>query len=195
MSATMVASVVGIAAGVQALSSGGGGSGGGASTNPSFYDPFAGYRPQFAQQLSNLMANPSTALGMPGFASQLQSGEQAVNAGMAATGQVNSGAQQVALQNLGMAKSGDYFQQMLSNLSQLSGASSSPLGGAQAAANAANQQQQNQYSGLGMITSGIGSLYNSYTGGSSGGTGGAGLAAAPGSNYNSFGMNFGGYQM
>jgi hypothetical protein len=48
----------------------------------------------------------------------------------------------------------------------MSGASSSPLGGAQSAYNAQQTAQQNQYAGLGQIAGGLGSLYNSYNSGS-----------------------------
>jgi hypothetical protein len=163
MSASVVASVVGIAAGINALSNSGGG---GSGTSASTYDPYSPYRAGNAQQLNNVLTHPEAAYSSPGFASQLQQGMNTVNAGMAATGQVSSGNQQIALQNLGMNQAGNYYQQMISNLAQMSGASASPLYGAQSAYNAQQTAQQNQYAGVGRIVGGLGKLYNSYNSGS-----------------------------
>ncbi|MCI4435269.1 MAG: hypothetical protein JHC33_00470, partial [Ignisphaera sp.] len=64
MSASVVASVVGIAAGINSLSNSGGG---GSSTSASTYDPYASYRAGNAQQLNNLLTHPETAYSSPGF--------------------------------------------------------------------------------------------------------------------------------
>jgi hypothetical protein len=122
------------------------------SANPATYDPYAPYRAQAATQLNQLMSNPSMAYSMPGFSSMMQQGQRSVNAGMAATGQLQSGAEQSALQQVGMNTANQYYNQMFNQLSMLSGANQSPYNGAMAAQQAGylNQQVASQQAGFNM---------------------------------------------
>ena len=177
-----VAGVVGIASGVNSLFGGGGGGGGGSPGVPSAgtYDPYGPYRGAAATQLQDLMKDPSLAMAQPGYQQQLQQGQQATSRGMAATGQLQSGAEQAALQNLGQSTFSSYYNSMLANLAQFSGATQSPAAAGQAQSQAALAAQNIaasrygiQQSGIGQLTSGLGGIANLYKSFSGGDTGGA----------------------
>ena len=120
-------------------------------------DPFGaiGGRTDAATQLQGFMNNPASAMSSPGYQQQLQQGTQAMQAAGAASGTLQSGAQMNALQSLGQSTFGSYYQQMLSNLGSLSGATSqTPAGAAsaqtQSAALAYNAQNQNAQNAMGL---------------------------------------------
>lgn len=153
---------------------GGGGSSGGGNTNNTINqnyapDPYASYRPQAAQQLNTLMNDPSQAIGQPGFAQQLQSGMQQTNRGMAATGQSQSGNEQLALNSQGQNTFASYYNSQVANLMQLSGASQNPAAASQAQtqANLANGRLNQQgFQNMASIGS---ALYGAVSGGGGGG--------------------------
>ena len=159
MSASVAASVVGIATGVNALfgggSSGGGGGGGGGQGQ---YDPYGQYRGQAATQLNTLMNNPSMAMSQPGYQQQLQQGMRTTQRGAAATGMLQSGAEQNALQNVGQNTFSSYYNSQLANLMQLSGASQSPAAAGMAQQQAATLAQNRQFQGAGTLMSGMSTL-------------------------------------
>ena len=165
MSASVAASVVGIATGVNALfgggSSGGGGGGGGGQGQ---YDPYGQYRGQAATQLNTLMNNPSMAMSQPGYQQQLQQGMRTTQRGAAATGMLQSGAEQNALQNVGQNTFGSYYNSQLANLMQLSGASQSPAAAGMAQSQAATLAQNRGYQNLNQMTSAIGAVGNLFNG-------------------------------
>jgi len=168
MSASVAASVVGIAAGVNSLTGGGitnalgmgpsGGGGGGGGTSSGQYDPYGQYRGQAATQLNTLMNNPSSVMAQPGYQQQLQQGTAASQAGAAATGTLQSGAQQAALQNLGQSTFSSFYNSQLANLMQLSGASQSPAAAGMAQQQAATAAQNRQLQGAGTLMSGMSTL-------------------------------------
>lgn len=175
----VTAAVAGTAAAVNSLSggaitnaiTGGGGNSGGGSGSSGAADPFASSRGQYATQLNDLMANPNQAMSMPGYQASLQSGQQSTLAGLASTGQVQSGAQQSALQTVGQNTLSSAYNSQLANLMQLSGASQNPAAG-QLASSQINAARNAQFtSGLGQVA-GIASnpTLQSYFGGSSGST-------------------------
>jgi hypothetical protein len=106
------------------------------------------------QAAINMVMNSPTYMG------GLKSGQRTLNAGLARTGQIGSGAEQLALQNYGQ----DYFNQQYQNLynqyTGLSRATEAPL-------SMANQNQlnmQQNQAGWGAIAGGLeglGSLFNS----------------------------------
>ena len=155
-----VSSVVGIASGVNSLF-GGGSSGGGGGGGQGQYDPYGQYRGQAATQLNQLMNNPSLAMGQPGYQQTLQQGTRAAQRGAAATGQLQSGAEQMALQDVGQQTFGSYYNQQLANLMQLSGASQSPASAGFAQQQAASLAQARQFGGINQLTSGLGGLASS----------------------------------
>ena len=141
---------------------GGGGSGQAGGSTGQQYDPYAPYRDQAAQQLNNLINNPSQAMAQPGYQQQLQQGIQQTNRGMAASGQLSSGQEQSALMSQGQNTFGSYYNSQLANLMQLSGASASPAAAAQAQTQAnlarssiGQQNLQNMVSGAGAIIGGV----------------------------------------
>ncbi len=157
-----VSSAVGIASGVSNLF-GGGTSGGGNVAGGSYYDPFAQYRGQYANQLNQLMANPASITSTPGYQFNMQQGQQALNRQAAQTGQQQSGAQQIALQQYNQGFAGSYLNNQLSQLSQLSGATQSPLSVVDQNKLNAVQQQQG-YTALAQGVQGLSGLFNSSSG-------------------------------
>lgn len=172
MSASVAASVVGIAAGVNALSGGaitnafggGGGGGGGGSTSSGTYDPYGQYRGQAASQLNTLMNNPSLAMSQPGYQQQLQAGQEQSQRGAAATGMLQSGAEASALQSQGQNTFASYYNSQLANLMQLSGASQNPASAALAQQQAATAAQNRMLQGTGTLTSGLSTLGGLFNG-------------------------------
>lgn len=152
---------------------GGGGGGGGSSSSTTAYDPYAPYRGAAAQQLQQLMKNPSSIQQLPEYNADLQAAART----MAAQGYTGSGNALVAAANAG----GQAYQQAFNNLALLSGAGQSPA----AAQGAANQQadylQQQQNLMWGQIGNTVGNIVNNSGWGSGGST------AAPGGGYSSFG--------
>jgi len=144
----------------------GGGGGGTSSPAPlpqSQTDPYGaiGGRTQAGNQLMNLVNNPSSALSSAGYQQQLQQGVAAQQAAGAAGGTLQSGAQANALQSMGQNTFSSYYQQMISNLGALSGATTQTPSGAanaqtQSAQMAYNAQNQNAQSGLGLVGMALG---------------------------------------
>ena len=171
MSASVAASVVGLTVGVNALtgnplglggsSGGGGGSSGGGSGQ---YYPYGQYRGQAATQLNTLMNNPSMAMSQPGYQQQLQQGMRTTQRGAAATGMLQSGAEQNALQNVGQNTFGSFYNSQLANLMQLSGASQSPAAAGMAQQQAASLAQNRQFQGINQATSALGAMGNLFGG-------------------------------
>lgn len=135
-------------------------------------DPFASQRGQYQQQLQSMMTPGSNFQAQdPSYNFRLQQGEQAVNAGAASSGMLNSGNRLQALQSYGQNMASTEFQNQYARLSQLSGANSGSTGTAgQIGANANNTANSNN-SALGntigkAVSGGIGSLFG---GGNSGG--------------------------
>ena len=156
---------------VNSMTSGGGGGGSGQAggSTGQQYDPYAPYRDQAAQQLNNLINNPSQAMAQPGYQQQLQQGIQQTNRGMAASGQLSSGQEQSALMSQGQNTFGSYYNSQLANLMQLSGASASPAAAAQAQTQAnlarssiGQQNLQNMVSGAGAIIGGVNQGINNW---------------------------------
>ena len=162
-----VAAVVSTVAGVNSLM---GGSSGGQSSGT--YDPYGKYRGQAATQLNTLLAHPEQAMSQPGYQQTLKQGIEASKVGAAATGNVASGGELEALQSVGQNTFGSYYNSMLANLMQLSGASQAPAAANQAMQQGANLSQARQIGGLQTLTSGLGSLGQSGLFSSSGGVGG-----------------------
>lgn len=167
MSFAVTASVVGITAGVNSLTGGaitkglGMGPSGAPNTSPgqsTQADPYGQYRPGDAALLQKYYNDPSMINNDPGFQAQQNAGMQATQRGLAATGQTQSGNEQIALNNYGQSSFNSYRQQMINNLMGSSGANSNPAGGV-TATNGQNQLQYNQSSnGLSNIASGVGGL-------------------------------------
>jgi hypothetical protein len=125
-----------------------------AGSGGSLFSNWANYQPQFANQLVNLMNNPGQVTSMPGYQFGMQQGTQALNRSYAATGQQNSGAQAIGLQNYGQQYAGSMFQQQFNNLSALAGTGQQPT--SVIGQNQLNASQQNL--GLQQLASATGAL-------------------------------------
>jgi hypothetical protein len=155
----VVGSVVGISSGLNSLF--GGGSSGNAKTGSStLADPFANYRPAFAQQLYNLYQNPSSITTTPGYQFGLQSGMNTLQANQAKQGNLVSGGALQQAQQYGQQYGLQQFSNMASQLGMLAGATQSPSAGQTAASNIASANLANQLGSTNTVLSGLGSLYN-----------------------------------
>lgn len=86
-------------------------------------DPFAQYRPGYAAQLQQLMANPASVTQAPGW----NAGIQAVRRSAAGRGYLDSGNEISALQNFG----GEFFDKETARLAGLAGAGFNPANAGQ----------------------------------------------------------------
>jgi hypothetical protein len=159
-----VGSVVGIASGVNGLL-GGDGSGQSNQQAQQAADPFAPYRPQYARQLNDLMSNPGSVTQQPGYEWLRSQGEQGVNRTLAAQGRTQSGQEQIALSQYDQGFANTFYNDSISRLMQLSGASQNPAAGESAyqANNKANYDARN--GGYRGIMQGLGGLNTIYGGG------------------------------
>lgn len=89
-------------------------------------NPFGPYRAQYANQLSSLMANPSSIFSNPGYQASFDQGSQAVARQMAGSGYAGSGNEAIALQQYGQSFSSNYLTQQENLLSGLAGANITP---------------------------------------------------------------------
>jgi hypothetical protein len=106
-------------------------------------DPFRTYRPEYAKQLDALMKDPSSIKNTPEYKARLDAAARQ----LAAQGYTGSGNAILEAANAG----GAAYQQAFQNLSQLSGASTTPGGGyAEAQSSLANSDAQklSAYSGV-----------------------------------------------
>ena len=101
------------------------------------------YRAQYAQQLQQLMANPSSIQNLPGY----QAGVEAINRDAAAKGYFGSGNMAASLGMYG----NQIYNQQAQMLAGLAGSNISPA----VAGNMVNSAGQSQLSGLGMLGSGV----------------------------------------
>ena len=151
------------------LAGGGGGggstSGGGNVAGGAFYDPFAASRGIYANRLNTLMsASPKDAsnlvMNTPGYMGGLRAGERELSAGLARTGQVASGAEQVAYGNLGQDYFRKSYQDLYNQYSTLSGATQNPLNMA-SANELANSQNRLQDQATGQGIGALGDIFTS----------------------------------
>jgi hypothetical protein len=160
-----IASVVGIAGGINSLmNSGGGGSAPSPQQAQKNVDPFAAHRGEFGDMYASAMKSGGNIdpTSMPGY-SQWMSGVlnpamEASQRKAAATGQGTSGGEQAALQTVGQQGYYSFMTDYLNRLAQGSGATASPAAGGQAANTQAGNNQAQFYSGLGAVTQGMSGL-------------------------------------
>lgn len=138
--------------------------GGGGSTQPgqsSVADPFAGQRPQYQQQLQQLMTNPGSMTSNPMYQFSFNQGMEGVNRGMAKSGELGGGARMTGLQDYGQGQASQQFSSLESMLANLAGASSGNPG----MAGQLGQQNQNGYQqGIMQSLGGIGNSLNGQSG-------------------------------
>ena len=181
MSAATVASYVGIAAGVNALTGGGvtnalgitkSSAGTGAGSATATANPMAPYQAQLAQMYAGYLqpgqnANPQS---MPGY-TQYQTGvvnpaEQTAQRTAASAGMLYSGNEAQALQGVAQQGYSGFMNNYLSQLSGGAGAGFNPAAAAQLGVSQQNAQQQAVMQGLGAVSTGLSGLSGQFGGGS-----------------------------
>jgi len=165
-----IASGVGIASGVNALTGGGItnalGLGTSAADAQRLADPFSKYRDQLgAMYAGALQPGAQTDITkMPGY-SQFQSGVmdpamQATERAGAAKGMTYSGNEMQALQKTGQQGYSGFMNDYMNRLAIGSGATQGPAQAAGMGFLQQNMQQQGIMQGIGAVATGVGSLYN-----------------------------------
>ena len=154
-------------------------------------NPFGPYRAEYAQQLSTLMADPSSFLKNPEFQAALQQGESGVVKQMAAQGFTGSGNEATALMDYGTSQSWSAMQEQIQTLAGLAGANIQPnfgasLGGVAASAGIQDNALASFGYGVNQIgpdthpMSTISNLFGSSGSGGGGGGGGGGMGGMMG---------------
>ena len=153
-----LASVVGIAGGIKALTSSSSSAGAQAQQAA---DPFSGYRSQLGEMYAGALQPGATSniQNMPGFTQfntgVLQPAMQASQRAAAATGNLYSGAEQLQLQKVGQQGYYGFMTDYLNRLAQGSGAVNNPAQAAALGFNAQNASDQSFMQGLGGIAQGL----------------------------------------
>jgi hypothetical protein len=150
-------------------SNSGGGTQQGNTANGAYYDPFASSRQSYADRLNTLMsASPQQAsnlvMNTPGYMGGLRAGERELQAGLAKTGQVASGAEKIAFGNLGQDYFRKSYQDLYNQYSTLSGATQQPLNMASANQLGADQSRL-QDQAYGQAMGALGDIFTSSGGG------------------------------
>jgi hypothetical protein len=116
-------SLLGVGAGALTTAAIGGMLGGGSSAQAgaAAADPFASQRPQYQQQLQQMMQPGGFTPQDPSYQFRFDQGMNAVNAGSAASGMLNSGNRMLALENYGQGQASTEYANQFSRLSQLAG--------------------------------------------------------------------------
>jgi hypothetical protein len=157
-----IASIVGIAGGIKALTSSSGGGGGAAQAQyQQAADPFSGYRSQLGEMYAGALQPGATSniQNMPGYTQfntgVMQPAMQASQRAAAATGNLYSGAEQLQLQKVGQQGYYGFMTDYMNRLAQGSGAVNNPAQAAALGFNAQNQSDQAFMQGMGGIATGL----------------------------------------
>lgn len=172
-----VASVVGIAGGLNSMgvfgskSGGGGGSTASGGQAQTAVDPFASYRPGEAAQYDAAMKSGGTVdpTQMPGY-SQWMSGVlnpamESTQGKLAAAGMSGSGAEKQALQVQAQQGYSGFMTDYMNRLAQGSGAVQNPANGGNAMVSQGNANASNYAAGLGGVAQGLSGLSGYFGGG------------------------------
>jgi hypothetical protein len=123
-------------------------------------DPFAGYRPQYAAQLQNLMNDPNSVTQTPGYQFNLAQGLQGLQAQQAAQGRLVSGGALIQGQQFGQQLASQTYNQQVDTLARLSGGYQAPAAGATAQAGLMASNLGSTYGGWQSIAGGLGQVSN-----------------------------------
>lgn len=140
-------------------------------------DPFGPQRAQYAEQLSKLMADPSSIKNDPGYKQAFDQGQLARERSIAARGLIGSGNAAIELQEYGQTFGMDYLNNRIAQLAGLAGANIGPNFGAAMSGYGGGADLQSQ--GLASIGYGLGRMM--------GGGASAGTPAAAAGGFNSAG--------
>lgn len=100
----------------------------------------------------------SQVMNSPGYMAGLETGQAGLARTLAATGQTQSGAEQVAYSKYNQDYFSNAYNDLYSKYATLSGANQSPAAGAQVAQNATNAANTANQAGWGAIAQGVGTL-------------------------------------
>lgn len=89
-------------------------------------DPFGPQRAQYQQQLSELMANPSSVQNLPGYQAQYNAMLEGLQRTQAAQGKIGGGEAKQQIASLAGQMQGQYYNQEVERLMALAGAGISP---------------------------------------------------------------------
>lgn len=145
-------------------------------------NPFGQYRPQYGQQLSALMSDPSSVAKLPGYEFLMDQGTEALKRSAAGPGGsgLGSGAMGADLVKYGQGLASQFYQQQIGTLSHLAGADiqpANPYNALQGLGGAAGSTGNSIAGLLGSASgglSGIAGLLGKLFPGGGGGGGGAG---------------------
>jgi hypothetical protein len=123
-------------------------------------DPFASQRPQYQQQLQDMM-KPGASFNAtdPAYQASFSEGQRSLESAAAAGGGFGSGAEKAALVKYGSDQAATQFSNQFSRLSQLAGAN---VGSPAAAGQLVAQGNQQQQGGATAIGSAVGSAINNW---------------------------------
>jgi hypothetical protein len=110
--------------------------------------------------ISGTQASINEVLNSPGYMGGMREGQRTLAAGLARTGQVGSGAEQIAYGNLGQDYFRKSYQDLFNQYASLSGATQQPLNMASANEIGYNQNRLNDQA-TGQALGAIGSIFNS----------------------------------
>ena len=137
-----------------------------ANSTASYNDYVKNFKPTAGTEgISGNQAAINMVMNSPTYMGGLQSGQRTLNAGLARSGQVGSGAEQLALQGYGQDYFNSQYQNLYNQYSGLSQATNAPL-------NMANQnslnasQDQNAWKAIAGGVQGLSGLFNSSSSGS-----------------------------
>ena len=82
-------------------------------------DPFMAHRPEFADELAELMRDPTTVRDLPGYDFRMREGERALSRGLGAQGHRLGGRRMAGLMRYGQEFATDEFDRQFQRLSQL----------------------------------------------------------------------------
>ena len=132
----------------------------GTGVKPSAADPFAQYRPGYADQLNALMLNPELVTKLPGYQFNLRQGLDAMSAKQAQQGRLASGGALLEANAYGQNYAQNALKDYIGTLAQFSGATQAPGIGATSAANIGAANLGSTMGGINAVSQGVGQISN-----------------------------------
>lgn len=132
----------------------------GTGIKPTAADPFANFRPGYADQLNALMLNPDLVTKLPGYQFNLRQGLDAMSAKQAQQGRLASGGALLEANAYGQNYAQNALKDYIGTLAQFSGATQAPGIGATAAANIGAANLGSTMGGINAVSQGVGQISN-----------------------------------
>lgn len=132
----------------------------GTGVNASAADPFAQYRPGYADKLNAVMVNPNLVTELPGYQFNLRQGLDAMSAKQAQQGRLASGGALLESNAYGQNYAQNALKDYIGTLAQFSGATQAPGIGSTAAANIGAANLGSTMGGINAVSQGVGQISN-----------------------------------